>query len=86
MNMKKANKLPKWFDGVIYEKGETVANQFSGEEIYLNAEELSMYDLIKGAEMVAHMSGWNDRLIDIIQKGIKWMRKNNPKAYMVLLD
>ncbi len=85
MNMKK-NKLPKWFDGVIYEKGETVANQFSGEEIYLNAEELSMYDLIKGAEMVAHMSGWNDRLIDIIQKGIKWMRKNNPKAYMVLLD
>ena len=85
MNMKK-NKLPKWFDGVRYEKGETVANQFSGEEIYLNAEELSMYDLIKGAEMYAHMSGWNDRLIDIIQKGIKWMRKNNPKAYMVLLD
>ena len=82
----KKNKLPKWFDGVIYEKGETVANQFSGEEIYLNAEELSMYDLIKGAEMYAHMSGWNDRLIDIIQKGIKWMRKNNPKAYMVLLD
>ncbi len=82
----KKNKLPKWFDGVIYEKGETVANQFSGEEIYLNAEELSIYDLIKGAEMYAHMSGWNDRLIDIIQKGIKWMRKNNPKAYMVLLD
>ena len=82
----KKNKLPKWFDGVIYEKGETVANQFSGEEIYLNAEELSMYDLVKGAEMMAHISGWNDRLIDIIQKGIKWMRKNNPKAYMVLLD
>ena len=82
----KKNKLPKWFDGVIYEKGETVANQFSGEEIYLNAEELSIYDLIKGAEMYAHMSGWNDGLIDIIQKGIKWMRKNNPKAYMVLLD
>tara|TARA_R100001594_G_C3941880_1_gene240799 strand:+ start:416 stop:673 length:258 start_codon:yes stop_codon:yes gene_type:complete len=85
MNMKK-NKLPKWFDGVIYEKGETVANQFSGEEIYLNAEELSMYDLIKGAEMVAMMSGWNDEYIELIQKGIKWMRKNNPKAYMVLLD
>lgn len=82
----KKNKLPKWFDGVIYEKGETVANQFSGEEIYLNAEELSMYDLIKGAEMVAMMSGWNDEYIELIQKGIKWMRKNNPKAYMVLLD
>ena len=85
MNLKK-NKLPKWFDGVRYEKGETVANQFSGEEIYLNAEELSIYDLIKGAEMIAQMSGWNDEYIELIQKGIKWMRKNNPKAYMVLLD
>ena len=85
MNMKK-NKLPEWFDGMRYEKGETVANQFSGEEIYLNAEELSIYDLIKGAEMVAMMSGWNDEYIELIQKGIKWMRKNNPKAYMVLLD
>ena len=45
-----------------------------------------MYDLIKGAEMMAHMKGWNDEMINIIQKGIAWMRKNNPKAYMVLLD
>ena len=31
-------KLPKWFDGVLYEKGDTVTNQFSGEEIYLTAK------------------------------------------------
>ena len=82
----KKNKLPKWFNGTIYEIGDEVRNPFSGEEIYLNAEELSIYDLIKGAEMIANMKGWDDELIDIIQKGIKWMRKNNPKAYMVLLD
>ena len=85
MNMKK-NKLPKWFNGTHYSDGDTVKNPFSGEEIYLNAEELSIYDLIKGAEMIAQMSGWNDEYIELIQKGIKWMRKNNPKAYMVLLD
>ena len=85
MNMKK-NKLPKWFNGTHYSDGDTVKNPFSGEEIYLNAEELSIYDLIKGAEMIAQMSGWNDEYIELIQKGIAWMRKNNPKAYMVLLD
>ena len=82
----KKNKLPKWFNGTHYPDGDTVKNPFSGEEIYLNAEELSIYDLIKGAEMIAQMSGWNDEYIELIQKGIKWMRKNNPKAYMVLLD
>ena len=86
MKKNKNQKLPEWFDGVLYEKGDTVTNQFSGEEIYLTAKELSMYDLIKGAEMMAHMKGWNDEMINIIQKGIAWMRKNNPKAYMVLLD
>ena len=85
MNMKN-NKLPKWFNGTHYPDGDTVKNPFSGEEIYLNAEELSIYDLIKGAEMIAQMSGWNDEYIELIQKGIAWMRKNNPKAYMVLLD
>ena len=79
-------KLPKWFDGTIYDAGDTVANPFSGEKIYLTATELSIYDLIKGAEMIAQMGGWNDEMIDIIQKGISWMRKNNPKVYMVLLD
>ena len=77
MNLKK-NKLPKWFDGVIYEKGGIVVNPFSGEEYELNNIELSMYDLIKGAEF---FNEW-----DLVKKSINWFRKNNPKAYMVLLD
>ena len=36
------NKLPKWFEGELYEEGTTVKNRFSGEEYKLNAMELSM--------------------------------------------
>ena len=31
--MKNKTNLPKWFDGTIYEKGDTVTNPFSGEDI-----------------------------------------------------
>ena len=86
MNTKKMNKLPEWFNGMEYDKGEMVQNQFSGEEIYLNATELSMYDFIKGIEMVSQMTGWNDKYIDLMHKGLDWFRKSNSKAYMVLLD
>ena len=27
-----------------------------------------------------------DEMIDDVQKALSWFRKNNPKAYMVLLD
>ena len=40
------NNLPKWFKGQVYPKGGSVTNPFSGEEYYLNAQELSMYDFI----------------------------------------
>ena len=40
--MKKQNtKLPAWFEGMQYDKGDTVKNIFSGEEYELNATELS---------------------------------------------
>ena len=38
--MIKKQKLPKWFDGELYEEGGTVTNPYSGEEIELTAEEL----------------------------------------------
>ena len=41
----KKQKLPKWFDGTIYNKGEEVINPFSGDSYELNNLELSMYDL-----------------------------------------
>ena len=47
--------LPSWFVGEVYELGDEVRNPYSGETVLLDAAELSMYDLVKGAEMVLHM-------------------------------
>ena len=71
-------KLPSWFNGQVYSHGEVVTNPFSGDSIKLNAAELSMYDLIIGAQAL--------HAYDIMQKGLGWFRKTNPEAYMVLLD
>tara|TARA_R110000868_G_scaffold100435_2_gene276200 strand:- start:2239 stop:2505 length:267 start_codon:yes stop_codon:yes gene_type:complete len=88
MKNKVRQKLPKWFDGEVYELGDEVRNPFSGDTCLLTAEELSMYDLIKGAEMVLQMATTmdNDACYDIIEKGCAWFRNVNPKAYMTLLD
>ena len=85
MNMKK-NKLPKWFDGVIYEKGGIVVNPFSGEEYELNNIELSMYDFIMGATIMIEMGMHHDKILDNHRKGLRWFRQYNAEAYMVLLD
>lgn len=91
MNGKKQSKLPKWFDGEVYDTGDTVTNPFSGESYELNAEELSMYDLIMGCQLMMEMRGGPfSRVTFEIQKdmakGLDWFRNNNAKAYMVLLD
>ena len=78
--------LPKWFDGTIYEEGDTVSNPYTGESIDLTAEELSMYDFIKGAEFVMSGMNANTKLISEMRKGLDWFRRANPEAYMVLLD
>ena len=44
--MKNKTQLPKWFDGTVYDKGDTVTNPFSGETYELNNLELSMYDFV----------------------------------------
>ena len=79
-------KLPKWFDGTVYPKGDTITNPFSGESFDLTAEELSMYDLIMGINYIGDHRGWDDEMIDIHRKALKWFSKNNIEAYMVLLD
>jgi hypothetical protein len=38
--------LPKWYDGAIYTKWETVTNPFSGQSELLSPNEVAMYDLI----------------------------------------
>ena len=80
-------KLPKWFNGEVYKDGATVQNRFSGEECELNAVELSMYDFVIGSTIVLEMAGgYKHTDISLLRKGLDWFRKNNPKAYMVLLD
>ena len=82
------NKLPAWFKGSQYDKGDTVRNPFSGEECELNATELSMYDFIVGSQMVMEMTPKmiTPKHIKDFQKGLDWFRSNNSSAYMVLLD
>mgnify|MGYP003641979233 FL=1 len=89
--MKKLTTLPKWFNGTIYEEGDTVTNPFSGAEYKLTNLELSMYDFIMGATMTLEMAGgvFNPNSVAIqkdLRKGLDWFRTNNGKAYMVLLD
>jgi hypothetical protein len=89
MSIKTTKKqLPSWFNGQIYEEGSVVANPYSGEEIELTAEELSMYDFVMGATLVYEMGGLSvdGKILKELQKGLDWFRKNNAKAYMILLD
>ena len=79
-------KLPDWFNGELYEEGDTVTNPYSGESIELNNVELSMYDFCMGATFVIEMGNHNQKIIKELQDGLYWFRKNNAKAYMVLLD
>jgi len=72
-------KLPKWFTGQLYTKGSNVTNPFSGESIDLNPAELSIYDYIMGCVML-------NKYGTDFNKAITWFRKENPEAYMVLLD
>jgi len=87
--MKKQNtKLPAWFEGMQYDKGDTVKNPFSGEKYELNATELSMYDFIIGSQMVMERVPHQvtPKIVKDFQKGLDWFRSNNSSAYMVLLD
>ena len=79
--------LPDWFKGEVYELGDEVANPYSGETVLLDAAELSMYDAVKGAEMIMLMGAADiDSCIDVINQGKDWFLAKNPQAYMTLLD
>ena len=87
MSKVKEQKLPKWFEGELYEEGAVVQNRFGGDSIELNNVELSMYDFVIGSSMLMEMSGgYKHTNVNELRKGLDWFRKNNPKAYMVLLD
>ena len=91
---KKKQEIPKWFNGIVYKKGTTVQNPFSGEEYKLNALELSIYDFVIGANMFLEQAFENkvepsnrtEKITRDLYKGLDWFKVNNAKAYMVLLD
>ena len=55
-----------------------VTNPFSGESYTLSPEEVSVYDYLKGCELMGDYEG--------LRKGIDWFMTNNAEAYMTLLD
>jgi len=70
----------------------TRRNRFTGETIELTKEEAEKYDAIINNEYAANMED-NDRndvgissFWDLVRRDLDWFRKNNAKAYMVLLD
>lgn len=82
--------LPKWYNGDIYTKWETVTNPLSGESAMLSPNEVAMYDLIMGLTMTIERTGYtgyrSERLMKDHRRGLDWFRVANPKAYMTLLD
>lgn len=84
----KEQTVPKWFQGLIYEEGAIVTNNFSGEEYELNGLELSIYDFVIGSQMVFEMApnSVTQKQINDFHKGLTWFRTNNVDAYFALLD
>ncbi len=68
------------FPGIMILDSEPVAvtNPFSGESYTLTPEEVSVYDYLKGCELIGDYAG--------VRKGIDWFMDNNAEAYMTLLD
>jgi hypothetical protein len=84
----KTQKIPKWFEGQIYEKGDLITNPFSGQSYELNGLELSMYDFIMGTQLVMEKmpKAVTKQMVDDFYKGLDWFKDNNIDAYFVLLD
>lgn len=55
-----------------------VRNPFSGEACMLSPEEVAVYDYLKGCELVGDYTS--------LRRALEWFMKNNPDAYMTLLD
>ena len=61
-------------------------NPFSGKSIMLTQKELDTYNGIMIAQVQADEKDGDDPLWQVVRDGLDWFRKNNAKAYMVLLD
>ena len=68
------------------ERNIKTTNPFSGESIMLTQQELDTYNGIMIAQAQADEKNGDDPLWQVVRDGLDWFRKNNAKAYMVLLD
>lgn len=75
-----AKTIQEIFPGIVVydEEPVEIRNPFSGETYTLNPEEVAVYDYLKGCELMGDYSS--------LRKALDWFMKNNPEAYMVLLD
>ena len=72
-------------------KTEERRNRFNGESVMLTKEEARRHDCIFLAEIMATLEDKTkgtgaSKHWDIMRDHLNWFRKNNAKAYMVLLD
>jgi len=86
-------KLPKWYydlelDYDSYKSSEVVKNYHTHKKCTLTPEELAMYDLINGMQMMAESVGFFSPQAqepnNIKNKGLQWFRETNPEAYEIL--
>ena len=73
------------------ERTEERKNRFNGESVMLTKEEAIIHDRIfineLGATLEDKELGYGvSKLWDKVRADLDWFRKNNAKAYMVLLD
>jgi len=78
-------------DGVVRNRTEERRNRFNGESVMLTKEEARRHDCIFLAEIMAtiedkRLGTGGSKHWDIMRDHLNWFRKNNAKAYMVLLD
>ena len=67
------------FECKIYgNKPEKITNDLSGRSCVLEPDALTVYDIIKGAEMLGNYQSVAD--------GCDWFKKYFPDEYMILLD
>ena len=76
---------------IVEERTEERRNRFNGESLMLTKEEARRHDCIFLAEIMATLEDktkgeGESKHWQIMRDHLDWLRKNNAKAYMVLLD
>jgi hypothetical protein len=77
----------KWKDKlVIGSSPEMVKNPYSGESCELSPEQIAIYDLIKGSEVLIKAGATEGSILINFNQALKYFREQWPKEYLILLD